>query len=178
VPWPALPKRQQSSAPSPNCCRRCPVNRWTMLIPTLWLSVLFVSAQSPAPAPASGHTDGVLGPQLIAWSVLQKPQPVPQRPQPVPPPDTQPGRQPPEQNSQPDAQQRSRPEAQESTAHSVTGSVVKVAGKYMLETEDNVAYQLDDQEKARQYEGKRVKVTGSLDRTTGILHVSRIELLS
>jgi outer membrane biosynthesis protein TonB len=157
------------------------VKRWTML-PLICLSAACALAQSPAFKPAPGHTDGILGPQLIAWSELQKPQPVPQQPQPVPPPDTQPSQQPSLQNPQPDAkpdtQQRPEPETQQSTAQSVTGSVVKVAGKYMLETEDNIAYQLDDQDKAKQYEGKRVKVTGSLDRSTGILHVSSIELLS
>jgi hypothetical protein len=158
------------------------VKRWTMLLPIIWLvGACALAQQSPAFKPAPGHTDGILGPQLIAWSELQKPQPVPQQPQPVPPPDTQPSQQPSQQNPQPDAkpdtQQRPEPETH-STAQSVTGRVVKVAGKYMLETEDNIAYQLDDQDKAKQYEGKRVKVTGSLDRSTGILHVSSIELLS
>ncbi len=157
------------------------MKRWTMLL-SIWLCAACAFAQQPAPKPAPGHSDGILGPQLIAWSELQKPQPVPQQPQPVPPPDTQPSQQPAQQNPQPDAkpdtQQRPEPETQQSTAQSVTGSVVKVAGKYMLETEDNIAYQLDDQEKAKQYEGKRVKVTGSLDRSTGILHVRSIELLS
>jgi len=155
------------------------MKRGTMLLPIICLGVaLALAQQSPAPKPAPGHTDGILGPQLIAWSELQKPQPVPQQPQPVPPPDTQPRQQPSQQNPQPDAEPQSQAEPRESTPQSVTGSVVKVAGKYMLETEDNIAYQLDDQEKAKQYEGKRVKVTGSLDRTTGIFHVSSIELLS
>jgi outer membrane biosynthesis protein TonB len=149
-----------------------------MLIPAILLCA-FALGQQSAPKPAPGHTDGIIGPQLIAWSELQKPQPVPQQPQPVPPPDTQPSQQPSEpKQPPPEEQQHPQKESQESTAQSVTGSVVKVAGKYMLETEDNIAYQLDDQDKARQYEGKRVKVTGSLDRTTGILHVSSIELLS
>ena len=158
------------------------MKRWAMLLPAIFLSFTFALAQqAPAPKPAPGHTDGILGPQLIAWSELQKPQPVPQQPQPVPPPDTQPSQQqsqPSEPKQQPDEQQHPQKETQESTAQRVTGSVVKVAGKYMLETEDNVAYQLDDQDKAKQYEGKRVKVTGSLDRATGILRVSSIELLS
>jgi hypothetical protein len=155
------------------------MKRWTMLIAIICLTGASAVAQdSPALNPAPGRTQGILGPQLIAWSALQKPQPVPQQPQPVPPPDTQPAQRPTEQKPRPDSQQRPQPETQPSTALSVTGSVVKVGGKYMLETEDNLAYQLDDQDKAKQYEGKRVKVTGSLDRTTGILHVSRIELLS
>ena len=157
------------------------MKRWTMLLPICLCAACAMAQQSPAPKPAPGHTDGILGPQLIAWSELQKPQPVPQ-PQPVPPPDTEPSQQPSQQNPQPDAkpdtQQRPEPETQQPTAQSVTGRVVKVAGKFMLETADNIAYQLDDQDKAKQYEGKRVKVTGSLDRSTGILHVSSIELLS
>lgn len=152
---------------------------WVMLVSIGCLSALFAAAQqSPAPKPVPGHNDGILGAQLIAWSELQKPQPLPQQPQPVPPPDTEPAQRPSQPNPHPDAQQPPQSEAQETTAHSLTGSVVKVAGKYMLQTQDNVAYQLDDQEKAKPYEGKRVKVTGSLDRTTGILHVSSIELLS
>ena len=141
-------------------------------------------AQVPAPSPAPGHNDGILGLQLIAWSEMQKPQPVPQQPQPVPPPDTQEGSQPPSRSQQPDTggqqpnAQKPDQESQESTSSSVTGTILKVAGKYVLQTSDNVAYQLDSADQASQYEGKRVKVTGTLDRATGILHVTNIELLS
>lgn len=149
----------------------------TMHLPTIFLgTALAFAQQTPPPQPLPGRMDGILGLQLIAWSELQKPQPVPQQPQPVPPPDTQPGTQPSGQKPQPDNQ--TQPETGDSAAKSVTGSVVKVAGKYMLETDDNIVYQLDDQEKAKQCEGKRVKISGTLDRTTGILHVSSIELLS
>ena len=155
------------------------MKRWTMLRTIILLTAAFaVAEESPTLKPAPGRIEGILGPQLIAWSELQKPQPVPQQPQPVPPPDTRPGQQPSEPQPKPGTQPPPQSETRDSTSQSVTGSVVKVAGKYMLETEDNIAYQLDDQDKAKQYEGKRVKVTGSLDRTTGILHVSSIELLS
>ena len=56
--------------------------------------------------------------------------------------------------------------------------MVKIGNKYVLETADNLAYQLDDQDRARQYENKHVKVMGTLDRATGIIHVKSIELLS
>jgi Protein of unknown function (DUF5818) len=155
------------------------MKRWTMLLPALTLiSALAFAQQFPALKPAPGP-NGVLGPQLIAWSEMQKPQPVPQRPEPLPPPDTQPGEQPsPEDKSPTSAQQQVEPETQQHTVQSITGTVVKVAGRYVLETGDNLAYQLDDQDKARQYEGKRVKVTGTLDRNTGVIHVTSIELLS
>ena len=137
--------------------------------------------QSPA-KPAPGRNDGILGPQLIAWSELQKPQPVPQKPEPLPPPD---GRAEPAQSpttqAQPDkpAQQtQPEPDSQQSTAQTISGTVVKIGNKYVLETADNLAYELDDQDRARQYENKHVKVMGTLDRTTGIIHIKSIELLS
>jgi hypothetical protein len=156
------------------------MKRWTILMPlSLLLITVFSVAQSPA-KPAPGQNEHILGPQLIAWSEMQKPQPVPQQPQPMPAPDAKTDQTSPAPNSksQPKAEQQPEPEAQQSTAQSVSGTIVKVGGKYVLETPDNMAYQLDDQEKASQYEGKHVKVTGSLDRATGILHVKSVELMS
>ena len=156
------------------------MKRWTSLTPLPLLLITVLSfAQSPA-KPAPGQNEHILGPQLIAWSEMQKPQPVPQQPQPMPAPDTKADQSSPAPDSkaEPKNQQQPEPEAQQSTAQSVSGTIVKVGGKYVLETPDNLAYQLDDQEKARQYEGKHVKVTGSLDRATGILHVKSVELMS
>jgi len=156
------------------------MKRWTSLttLPLLLITVLSF-AQSPA-KPAPGQNEHVLGPQLIAWSEMQKPQPVPQQPQPIPAPDakTDQSSPSPDSKAEPKGQQQPEPEAQQSTAQSVNGTIIKVGGKYVLETPDNLAYQLDDQEKARQYEGKHVKVTGNLDRATGILHVKSVELMS
>jgi hypothetical protein len=132
-------------------------------------------AQQPPVKPAPPY-DGVLGPQLIAWSQLQKPYPVPQRPDPLPPPETKPdSKASPDQKQDPKGQQ---PEPGQSTASSITGTIVIMSGKYALATADNVTYQLDDQDKAKRYDGKQVKVMGTLDRTTGIIHVRSIELLS
>ena len=157
------------------------MKRWTTLsLSLIVLAGISFAQQQPPLVPAPGQTDGVLGPQLIAWSALQKPQPLPQQPQPLPPPDTSatpssPAK--PEAQSETEAQQ---PETQtpQPTASSITGTIVKIGNKYVLETSDNIAYQLDDQEKAREYEGKHVKVMGILNRTTGIIHVNSIELLS
>ena len=105
---------------------------------------------------------------------------MPQQPQPIPTPDTKTDQSSPAPNSKPEpkTQQQAEPGAQQSTAQSVSGTIVKVGGKYVLETPDNLAYQLDDQEMASQYEGKHVKITGTLDRATGILHVKSVELMS
>ncbi|HXZ80595.1 MAG TPA: DUF5818 domain-containing protein [Terriglobales bacterium] len=57
-----------------------------------------------------------------------------------------------------------------------TGTMVRDGNSYVLKTADNVTYQLDDQDKASKFEGKTVKVTGSLDSTTNIIHLQAIEL--
>jgi hypothetical protein len=38
-----------------------------------------------------------------------------------------------------------------------------------------MTYQLDDQSKAKKYEGKEVKVTGSFDANSNTIHVDSIE---
>ncbi len=115
----------------------------------------------------------VVGPQLIAWSEVQKPQPVPQ---PLPPPNRpeQPDAQPEQPASAPPQAAQPTPQA----AQTFTGTIEKSAGTYVLKVSANNAYQLDDQEKAKQYEGKRVKISGALDAKGDILHVASIELLS
>jgi hypothetical protein len=56
---------------------------------------------------------------------------------------------------------------------------VKEKGKLVLkDTAANVSYQLDDQDRARQFEGKQVKVTGKLDMNTNLIHVESIEAAS
>lgn len=114
----------------------------------------------------------IYGPQLIAWSEMQKPQPMPQ---PLPPPDR------PIQPSDPQPAQQA---TQSSNAHAVpqaqtfTGTIVKDGGRYLLKVSRNSVYQLDDREKAKRYEGKQVKVEGILDADGNTLHVNAIELLS
>lgn len=56
---------------------------------------------------------------------------------------------------------------------SYTGTVMKANGKYCLKT-DSGNLQLDDQAKAKKYNGKQVTVTGTMDKSTGMLHVSDI----
>jgi hypothetical protein len=127
----------------------------------------------------STQPDSTLGPQLIAWSELQSPQPMPQpRPDPAPVPDQQqPDRQQPDRQ-QPDRQQPGQPvnaDAQpEPSAQTVTGTIVKEDSKYVLKTADGKTYQIDDQEKAKQFEGKQVKIVGSVD-NSNTLRIQSIE---
>jgi hypothetical protein len=117
----------------------------------------------------------ILGPQLIAWSQLQKPQPMPQ---PLPPPDrpVQQPDQPPDQQAAHPANPQAPP--QQPGAQTFTGTIVKDGNTYLLKVSRNIVYQLDDQEKAKQYEGKQVRVEGTLDANGNSLHIISIEGIS
>lgn len=127
-------------------------------------------AQDPQSQPSLALPSDIIGVQLIAWSQLQKPQPVPQ---PLPPPD---------QPISPSAQQTQppNPAAQEHqpVAQTFKGTIVKDGSKYVLKVSSDSAYQLDDQEKAKPYEGKQVKIGGTLDANGSSLHIISIELVS
>jgi hypothetical protein len=114
--------------------------------------------------------DSVVGPQLVAWSNLQKPQPAPQ---PLPPPERA-------DQSQPDNSQAqtAQPSGQsQPLSQAFIGTIVKGADRYILKVSEGVSYQIDDQEKARAYEGKHVKVNGSLDVKANLLRIVSIEVL-
>jgi len=55
---------------------------------------------------------------------------------------------------------------------------MKSGDNYVLKTADNMTYQLDDQSRAKQYEGKQVQVTGSLDATNNTIKVQDIKAAS
>lgn len=60
-----------------------------------------------------------------------------------------------------------------SAAEAFSGTIVKAGDKYVLKT-DTKTYDLDDQSKAQQFENKQVKVNGSLDKATSVLHITDI----
>lgn len=121
--------------------------------------------QSKPPLPAD-----ILGTQLVAWSELQKPRPVPQ---PLPPPQPQP-----DPSAQPQTPPQGSQGQQQPSTQPFTGTIVKDGGKYILKVSESSSYQIDDQERAKLFEGKQVKISGSLDEKTNVLHVTSIELLS
>ena len=116
------------------------------------------------------------GSYLIVWTQTQAPEPAPQpsgrqttTPDPKPetqtPAQTQPG------NSQTPAQ--AQPAAQ-----SFTGTISKEGDTYVLKVSDTSSYKLDDQDKAKEYEGKRVTVSGVLDPNSNLIRVQKIEPIS
>jgi hypothetical protein len=64
-------------------------------------------------------------------------------------------------------------------AKAFNGTIMKEKGKLVLrDTVAKVSYQLDNQEKAKQFVGKQVKVIGKLDLDANLIHVDNIELVS
>lgn len=57
-----------------------------------------------------------------------------------------------------------------------SGKIVKAGDKLVLtDSTGAVTYQLDDQQKAKEFLGKNVKVTGVLDPATGTIRITTIE---
>lgn len=61
-------------------------------------------------------------------------------------------------------------------AKECTLSCVKMGGKFVLyDAAKKATYQLDDQEKPKDFAGQKVKVTGTYDKVTKTIHVEAIE---
>ncbi len=74
-------------------------------------------------------------------------------------------------DSMPQQQQNDATNPQQS-ARSFEGRIAKSGGDLVLrENSTQAAYKLDDQNKARQFEGKNVKVMATVDASTKTLHV-------
>ena len=144
------------------------MKRPTGLIATLGLlsiSSFFVAQDLQSPLPPS--SSDILGPDLIAWSQQQTPHPVPQ---PLPdPPQQQPEKQPSTANQ----------DGQQPALRTFAGTIVKDSNnkKYVLKVSGDNVYQIDDQQKASQYEGREVKLVGTLDEKSGTIRVTSIELI-
>jgi hypothetical protein len=148
--------------------------RWSIsLFGTMALLACLAAAQeSPSPMFSS---------DLIAWSGMQEPtvpeqQPQRQQPTPDPNPQSQPAPDP-----SPDAQKSSAPTSTEtstSPAQTFTGTISKEADSFTLKVSDTTSYKLDNQQQVQQYVGQRVRVTGTLDAASNLIHVERVEPMS
>jgi hypothetical protein len=74
--------------------------------------------------------------------------------------------------------QMQQPDAQKPAAETKTfaGKIVKRGSMFVLsDAEGKTTYKLDDQQKAKDFVNKDVKVTGVLDDSTGVIRVTAIE---
>jgi len=76
------------------------------------------------------------------------------------------------QNPTGSAEQQQVDTQSQQSARSFEGKIMKSGDKLVLQdASTQMAYQLDDQDKAKQFEGQNVKVTATMDSSTNILHV-------
>jgi hypothetical protein len=124
----------------------------------LFLTVLLVFSSVAFAQEGIEPADKLPTRDLVAWSGMQSPEPV----------------QPAAQGSTPEPS----PDAKTDPAvHTVTGSISKEGDAYVLKVSDTTSYKLDDQGKAKEYEGQKVRVTGQVDLKNDQIHVQKIEPL-
>jgi uncharacterized protein YdeI (BOF family) len=81
-----------------------------------------------------------------------------------------------EGSNQAQQQQPSQDGAGNEQAKTFVGKIVEADGKLVLQDMANkTTYQLDDQEKAKGFVDQKVRVTGTLDASSGMIRVSAIE---
>ncbi|PYX01502.1 MAG: hypothetical protein DMG86_10050 [Acidobacteria bacterium] len=119
------------------------------------------------------------GSYLIVWTQTQAPEPAPQPSgRQTTTPDPKPETQTPPPASQPEGSQSQEQAQAQPAAQSFTGTISKEGDSYVLKVSDTSSYKLDDQDKAKEYEGKRVAVFGTLDPNTNLIRVQKIEPVS
>ena len=158
----------------------------------IWVLVLSASLLVLAPvalhAQALENPDvlnGYVGPQLIAWSP-QEPQPMPEpapkaTPRPTPDPDPQPETPQQDKNTEPvgsNSNPQSQPASTSPDVQTLMGTIVSVQDRCVLKANGDTTYELDNQEKAKPFSGKHVKVVGKVDSATNMVHVESIEPIS
>lgn len=73
----------------------------------------------------------------------------------------------------------SQAQAQQQPVQKFQGTIVKSKDKYILQDKTSGAtYQLDNQDKAKEFAGRDVRVTGTLDPSTNTIQVSDIQAQS
>jgi hypothetical protein len=98
----------------------------------------------------------------------------------TPPQSTPPTFPEPAPTAKPDAQASPKTDSATTTpdgARAFAGSITRQHDSFVLKA-GNTFYKLDDQSQAKQFKGKNVQVTGSLDKSTNTIHVEKIEASS
>jgi Protein of unknown function (DUF5818) len=133
----------------------------TFLVLTLSLIGQDQKIQSSRRFPADDLAPG----QLIAWTWMQQPQPMPQLPR-------QADNIPPTQSTSPSGNSQER-----DTKPTFIGKIEMQGNQLIFRTTDGAAYALNAQEYAKQYEGRNVRLSGLLNPADNSIHIIKIELL-
>ncbi|SRR5579862_7495815 len=139
---------------------------WTIgTFATLMTVGISLNAQQSTPTPPSTSTDPSAAPQS------QPTQPTdPTAQQPSTPTQAQPS-QTPDQGGQAAPNTPSQPSATATDSQTFSGTIVKTGDKYVLQdAASGKSYDIDHQDQVKQYEGKKVRVHGTLD-ASGKIHL-------
>lgn len=128
-------------------------------------------------ARAQDSSSQMFSSDLIAWSGLQQPaapEQKPQRQQPTPDPNrqSQPAPDPSSNSTTPSSSQAA---TNTSPVQTFIGSISQEADSFTLKVSDTTSYKLDNQQQVQQYVGQRVRVMGTLDSASNLIHVDRVE---
>ena len=137
------------------------------------LSPAGFAQQSHPNQPDSAVIAAEMSPAIV-WSQEQAPQPAPSE-KAVSTPDKPQDQQTPDNPAATPTQASGMQDQSGSDIKTFTGTVVRIGDKYVLRGTDNVTYQLDDPDKAKEFEGKQVKVTGGLQAKDKLIHIQNIE---
>ena len=152
----------------------------------LAIVALCVSLMSWAEDSGNPAIANLSGAPLVVWTQTQNPQPIPQAESPNVTPDPQPETPAPTAQTSSQAPQtggsadqgHAEGAASDATAQTFTGTVSKEGDGYVLKVQGPTAYQLDDQDKAKEFDGQKVRVVGTLARDSNMIHVQKIEPLT
>jgi cytoskeletal protein RodZ len=139
---------------------------WTLgAFATLLTVGITLNAQQSTPTSPSTSTDPATAPQS------QPTQPTdPTAQQPSTPTQAQPS-QAPDQGGQAAPSTPSQPSATATDSQTFSGTIVKAGDKYVLQdAASGKSYDIDHQDQVKQYEGKKVRVHGTLD-ANGKIHL-------
>jgi hypothetical protein len=140
---------------------------WFLSALVLFLSVgISLSAQSSTPPTQTPDAQS----QPTQTPEAQQSQTPDTQSQPAPPPQSQPSQNPDANGQGTSGSQNSS--AQAAGTQSFSGTVVKSGDKYVLKDEaSGNTYDIDHQDEVQKFEGKRVKVHGTLDASGKMIHL-------
>jgi hypothetical protein len=137
---------------------------WSLGTLAALLLMVGVSVYAQQSAPSATPNDPATPPQA------QPNDPTAQQPA-ASSPQAQPG-QTPDQPGQPAPGSQAQPTTSTSDSQTFTGTIVKSGDKYMLQdAASGKSYDIDHQDQVKQYEGKKVRVHGTLDASGKMIHV-------
>jgi hypothetical protein len=153
-----------------------PVNALAGSLFWLATATLTFSQDQAGHQPCPDVTSETMGCELIAWSRLQEPVPLPDA---TSPPDRQ------DRQAYEKERLEKRAKGQESDANpqhqssqTVTGIIVRNEAMYWLRVNADLTLLLDDQEVAQRYQGRQVNIKGLVDLELKTLRIDSIQSVS